>query len=147
MNHLTIFYDSKCGLCSRFKSWLEKEPAYVELLFHPYDSLEAERILPGIERYDPEKELLVLADNGDLYRGADSWIMCLWATRNHRLQAARLAQPGIKPLVKRICVVVSSGRHNLSALLHLSADADLASDIAKLEAADPSICEAGHCKV
>jgi len=50
---------------------------------------------PGIDALKPGEQLLVISDEGAVYRGAHAWIMCLWALENYREHAQRLAHPAL----------------------------------------------------
>lgn len=82
-------------------------------------------MFPQIEDFHPEREILVVADDGAFYRGADAWIVCLWATRQFREWSFRLAAPALRPLAARICQFVSKNRLHLSDLLRLRSDAEI----------------------
>lgn len=114
MNALTVFYDAECGLCSSVKEWLGQERCYVPLRFMPYDSVSAAALFPGIKDFRPAEELLVMGDDGGVYRGGDAWIMCLWATVRYREWSLRLAGPGMRNAAAQICHVVSRNRQLLS---------------------------------
>jgi hypothetical protein len=58
-----------------------KQPALVPLSFVALQSDEAKLRFPGIETLRPNEQLLVISDDGAVYRGAHAWIMCLWALR------------------------------------------------------------------
>ena len=143
MNKLTVFYDHNCGLCRACRRWLTRQPTYFEIEFVPYDSLAARAICPEIGKLDPGRQIVAMADNGDLYRGGAAWVMCLYATREHRPLAMKLANPLLLPIAKKICALVASKRLSISALLRLKSDRELA-DAA--EAIDDK-CEEGGCRV
>ncbi len=139
MNTLTLFYDARCGLCSGLRKWLSSQPAYVQLEFVPYDSPEAARRLPVIGRLDADKEIVVMADTGEVWQGAGAWIMCLWALREYREWSARLASPMMQGMAKKVVHWISQNRIRLSQLLHFRSDAELAA-VAMRDARAPA-CE------
>lgn len=116
MNRLTVFYDRHCALCRACRGWLEGQPKFVELRFVPYQSEEAFRICPSLGEFEPDREIVVLSDNGNLYTGGAAWVMCLYALREYRDWAVRLAHPALLPLAKRICHQISHNRLRLSRL-------------------------------
>jgi len=77
-----------------------RQPAFVPLIFVALQSNEAQRRFPGVDALKPGEQLLVISDQGAVYRGADAWIMCLWALENYREHAQRLAHPVLLPLAR-----------------------------------------------
>lgn len=141
MNTLIIFYDARCGLCSRFRRWMEAQPAWVRLLFVPYDSEEARRLCPGIESLRADEEIVVMADDGRLWQGAAAWVTCLWALRDYREWSVRLARPALQGIARRMVHWISENRIGLSRLLRLQ------SDDAIRGAAEGVGCESGTCRL
>ena len=120
MKRLYVFYDGECGLCRRCREWLDSQPAWVELLFHPFPSAEARRLCPDLPRFQPDRQLIVLSDEGAVYAGEDAWLICLYALRDYRAWSEKLATPALRPLARTICHLVSHHRLQLSqALLYL----------------------------
>jgi len=117
MKRLYIFFDGECGLCSRCREWLVREPAYLELIFHPFQSREAQRLCPALPRFQPDQQLIVLSDEGGIYSGESAWLMCLYALRDYRGWSQQLAAPALRPLAQRICMLVSHNRLTLSKAL------------------------------
>jgi len=142
MQALTVLYDQHCELCCRCRDWLQRQPAFVELRFTPLQSPQLERRYPGLSAFRPEQEILVISDEGAVYRGGEAWIMCLWATQTYREWALRLATPLLFPLVKRFCSLVSSNRLSLSRLLTQRDPEALARSI---EAHAEVFCEGDRC--
>jgi predicted DCC family thiol-disulfide oxidoreductase YuxK len=120
MNQLTIFYDQKCGVCCQVKAWMQHQPAYVPLRFLAFDDPAALEVLPELPSLDPAGQIVVAADTGEVYRGADAWITCLWTLRNWRGWAKRCSRPEWKPLTHRLCSLISGNRLKLSELLRLT---------------------------
>jgi hypothetical protein len=104
-----------CAL--RCRNWLMKQPAFVSLVFIALQSHEAQRRFPGIDALKPGEQLLVISDEGAVYRGANAWIMCLLALENYREHAQRLAHPVLLPLAKAACELLSRNRFFLSDIL------------------------------
>jgi predicted DCC family thiol-disulfide oxidoreductase YuxK len=142
MNTLTIFHDPQCGLCAKFKSWLEGQPTRVGVEFMAYDSPDAERKFPGLVSLGAGKDVVVLADDGRWWQGPSAWITCLWATAAYREWAFRLASPALLPLVGRVVHLLSENRLRISHLLRLRADDSLAKAIRSLPASE---CRDGAC--
>ena len=141
MTSLTIFHDPSCGLCGRFRQWLESQALWLKVEFIGYDEAEAARRFPGIREIDADREIVVLADDGNWWQGPEAWLVCLWATREHRVFSHQLAAPRFRPWLRRIVHAVSSNRVRISALLGLRSERELA---AQLPAAD---CYQGNCRI
>ena len=101
-------------MCLACRRWIEKEPKYLAIDFVAYQSKRARTLCPELERFDPAGEIVVMADDGGIYRGGKGWIMCLDALKNYREWSLRLAQPGLLPVAKRVCHLVSTNRLTLS---------------------------------
>jgi predicted DCC family thiol-disulfide oxidoreductase YuxK len=122
MRAISVFYDARCGLCDGVRRRFAREPVFVPLHFVPYDSALARTLFPGITDWQPDREILALTDEGDLYRGDGAWILCLWATVRYREWSLRLANPALRPLTGSICGLISRHRGRLSELLRLGTD-------------------------
>ena len=114
MKCLYVLFDAECELCVRCRNWLMKQPVFVSLVFIPFRSDEAHGRFPGIDALKPDEQLLVISDEGAVYRGAHAWIMCLWALENYREHAQRLAHPVLLPLARNVCELLSRNRFFLS---------------------------------
>ena len=91
-----------------------KQAAFVPLVFIALQSAEAQKRFSGIDSLKPNEQLLVISDDGFVYRGASAWIMCLWALQNYREHAQRLAHPVLLPLAQIVCELLSRNRFYLS---------------------------------
>ena len=114
MKCLYDLFDADCELCVRCRNWLMKQPAFVPLFFVAFQSDEAHRRFSGIDALKPGEQLLVISDEGAVYRGASAWIMCLWALEKYREHAQRLAHPALLPFAKAVCELLSRNRFFLS---------------------------------
>jgi predicted DCC family thiol-disulfide oxidoreductase YuxK len=117
MKTLYVLFDAECALCMRCRQWLERQAAYVELRFVALQSPEAGCRFPGIGALNPRDQLLVVSDTGDVYKGPHAWIMCLYALREYREWAQRLAHPLLLPFARRVCELVSENRLSISRFL------------------------------
>ena len=117
MKRLYVLFDAQCELCVRCRTWLMKQPAFVPLAFVALQSDEAKLRFPGIETLRPNDQLLVISDDGSVYRGAYAWIMRLWALRKYREHAQRLAHPILVPFARIVCELLSRNRFFLSGAL------------------------------
>jgi predicted DCC family thiol-disulfide oxidoreductase YuxK len=142
VNALTVFYDEQCEMCRRCRDWLSRQPVFVSLAFVPLQSPLLEQRWPGLAGFHPEQEILVVDDDGGIYRGGGAWLMCLWATQTYREWAGRLAHPALFPLVRKFCTLVSHNRLAISTLLSRRKPEDLADEI---EASAEVFCPDGAC--
>lgn len=142
MKSLTIFYDARCGLCAKFRRWLEAQPTRVDVEFLAYDSPEAAVLFPDLVWLQADREVVVMADDGRWWQGAAAWLTCLWVTRDHIDWSYRLAAPAFQPLVKKAVHLLSENRLAISRLLHLASDRELARE---LDQALPPECTEGTC--
>ncbi len=115
MHTLTLFYDARCGLCSRVRQWLSGQPAYVRLDFVPYDSPEAKKRLPAIQHLRADQEIIVMADSGEVWQGG----------REYRAWSARLATPTMQSAARKVVHWISQNRIGMSRLLRFKSDAEL----------------------
>jgi predicted DCC family thiol-disulfide oxidoreductase YuxK len=125
MKRLFILYDADCALCRRIRVWLGRQPTYVPLSFVPLQSTEAQCRFPELKDLRPADQLVVISDEGQVWRGESAWIIILWAMREYREWSQRLAQPIFRPLAAKFCSAVSENRHSLSGWLKGATDGDL----------------------
>jgi len=114
MTCLYVLFDADCELCLRCRNWLAQQPAFVPLVFIAFQSDEPQHRFPGIDALEPDEQLLVISDEGAVYRGAHAWIMCLWALENYREHAQRMAHPILLPFARIVCELLSRNRFFLS---------------------------------
>ncbi|GAA2336554.1 DUF393 domain-containing protein [Dactylosporangium salmoneum] len=110
ITRLTVLYDAGCGLCRTARSWLAARAQLVPLEFVPAGSEEARRRYPALDPAETLADITVVADDGGVYTGDAAWIMCLWALDGYRGLAARLAQPHLRPLARRVAASAGSLR-------------------------------------
>lgn len=115
MRRLVVLYDADCGLCRRFKEWLAAQrPAAnghggrIHLAFVAAGSADARWRYPALDHAATLREVTVVADDRAVYVGDRAWIVCLWATWEHRDTAVRLASPAMRP-VARAMVQAAAG--------------------------------------
>jgi predicted DCC family thiol-disulfide oxidoreductase YuxK len=129
MKTLTIFYDPGCGLCMKFRQWLDTQPKRVAVEFIGYQSAEASRRFPGLLELRADRDVVVLADDGRWWQGSAAWVTCLWTTVRYRDWAFRLAAPVYQPFVKRAVYLLSENRLTLSRFMKLRTDGERAQAI------------------
>ncbi len=130
MKTLYVLFDSQCALCRQCRRWLEQQPAFIELKFLALQSEEAGCRFPGIEKFNPREQLLVVSDEGAVYQGSHAWIMCLYALREYREWSQRLASPILLPWARRMCELVSENRLSLSGWLKGMSDDAIGEELA-----------------
>jgi predicted DCC family thiol-disulfide oxidoreductase YuxK len=112
MRQLTVLYDSGCPFCLRCKAWLSAQRTLVPIELIPRSSREAARRFPGCA--SEGDELVVVSDEGDVYRGPNAFLMCLWALEDYRAWSLRLAAPTMRPLARRAMEWISHNRAGFS---------------------------------
>ena len=107
MHHLTVLYDSESALCRRVREWLEAQPKYLDMDFVAASSEAARERFPDLTAEDA-LEVTVINDRGEVYRGNEAWLICLWALRNHRARALEWGAAAKRPRARRFLARVSS---------------------------------------
>ena len=125
MKRLYVLYDAYCGVCSWARRWAQDQPAIVPLEFIRADSEEARRLFPTLASQSIPEELIVVSDEGAVYREDGAWIMCLYALEEFRSLSLRLASPQLLPFARHAFLVLSKRRRALSRLLGLVSDREL----------------------
>lgn len=144
MQTLTIFYDVHCGLCGKFRTWLESQPRRVTVEFLPYDSPAASGRFPGLLEMGADRDVVVMADDGRWWQGTPAWLTCLWTTWEYRAWSYRLAAPVFQPLVKKAVHLLSENRLTLSRLFAVRDDWQLA---AALDSIATPACASDGCRL
>jgi len=135
MEMLYVLYDAQCGLCSWAKRWLMQQPAIVPLRFIPAGSVLAGRLFPALcQPGDLAEELVVVSDEGGVYREGTAWIMCLFALEEYRDWANRLAHPLLRPLARQGFALLSGERSRISRWLSLASENEIAETLRRVSA-------------
>ena len=100
VRHLTVLYDADCPLCVHIRHWLLAQRWLVPLRLVPAASFEAQQRFPRLDHASTLKEITVVGDRGQVWRGTDAFIVCLWALAEHRPRANWLATPAGRPFAK-----------------------------------------------
>ena len=119
MNALIVFYDGECGLCAKARKRLAGMAQRVPLLFVPYQDAQVHAIFPALASLDPDQQVIAMSDTGDIYRGDSAWITILWALRDYRGWACRLARPAWRKHAKAAVHHISMNRCQISERLGL----------------------------
>lgn len=142
VTRIYVLYDSRCGLCSRVRVWMQDQPAYCRIDFLAAGSERAKRLFPDLRSEENPSELVVVTDDGDVYTNDGAWIVCLWALVEYRPWAHRLSRGPMRHLARKAWGVVSSNRAEISRMLALQSDAELAKRLDEHAAAQPGdACE------
>ncbi|PQJ29819.1 thiol-disulfide oxidoreductase DCC family protein [Rubritalea profundi] len=139
MRSIEIYYDGSCAMCGRFKNWLEQQEHLIGVEFLSYASEAARERFPDLAKYQPEKAMVVRADTGKIYQGAEATVICLWACREYRGLAMKLRKPLFLPLARKIYPLIASSRYVISRLL--TDDSKLKRDLEKQK----DQCSDGSC--
>lgn len=126
MRRLFVLFDDRCGLCSWARRWLAQQPAFLELEFIPARSPLAERLFPQLARSEQPDELIVVSDEGGVYRSGHAWIMCLYALEEYREWSLRLAGPALFPLARQAFALLTKQRGRISHWLSLASELEIA---------------------
>jgi predicted DCC family thiol-disulfide oxidoreductase YuxK len=132
MRSLVALYDGECGFCRMIAARFSTEPAYLDLEFLSAQSVRAAMRFPDLCSDKPD-ELVVIDDEGGVYRSTDAYIMVLYALKGFRKWSLRLATPLLKPLARNLFLLVARNRHALSALFHSPSDPDIAEELQRHE--------------
>ncbi len=141
MKRLSILYDNDCAMCRRCRGWLARQASFLDLEFIPLQSPDLSRRFPGIDAFDPRDKLIVIADDGSLYRGASAWVMCLWALQQYRSLASRMSDPLLLPFARLACQLLSQNRYLISRLVFRQDAELLTRDLARLDSPVECECE------
>ena len=134
MRHLNVLYDPACGLCTHVKEWLQRQPVYVPLFLIPAGSPQALKLFPRLTQLVGDDELVVVNDRGGVYLRNHAWIMCLWALRDYRRWALRLATPALLPVARQAFDVLSSQRSLVSRIFGLASEREIADQLRQIAA-------------
>lgn len=104
---LFILYEARCHHCAAIRAWLEKQETYFPLEFVVANSAAARVRFPGLENIEQTSPLVAVSDAGEVYEGADAYIMCFYALTKYRELSLRLAGPALQPFARQIFELIS----------------------------------------
>ncbi|RYD19638.1 MAG: DUF393 domain-containing protein [Verrucomicrobiaceae bacterium] len=139
---IEVFYDGRCGMCCSFHEWINRQPRAFRVDFIPYQAARAEEVFPGLGTLDPAREMVVRTSEGQVFRGAEAWVWCLYSCANHRAAARKLGGPGLLPAAIHACRVLAANRHGLSKIFFRSKDKQVREELHRMESPH---CEDGFC--
>jgi predicted DCC family thiol-disulfide oxidoreductase YuxK len=147
VNALCVLYDETCGFCCECARRIAAKRHRVPVHCLPRQAPEVKAAFGDFDKAGTKPELIVIDDDGGIYRDADAWIITLWALEGYQRWATRMARPSLKPFARALFEVVSSNRHAFSKLLALDTDEVLQHRLSQL---DPSPwrgrCEGEACE-
>ncbi len=113
ISRLTVLYDADCGLCQWARWWLGSSVLLVPLDFVPLGSADARRRFPFLDHERTREEVTVVADTGEMWTAEAAWVVCLWATADHRGLAEVLARPAWRGRARTVALAVArrTSRH------------------------------------
>lgn len=107
---LTVLYDPACELCRRAYGWAWEQPKHIPVHFTAAGSSRARRRFPELNVHDTLTQITAIDNHGNVFRGANAWIVILWALKRYRGWSLQLAAPHMRPLAKRIIDTISRNR-------------------------------------
>ena len=110
VRRITVLHDPGCLLCRHLTAWLRGQPQLVPLEFTAVASAEARERFPGLDHDASLGEITVVADTGEVWRGAHAFVACLWALAGYRKLAVRLSTPVGLPLARTAAFAASRYR-------------------------------------
>ncbi|MFB6809264.1 thiol-disulfide oxidoreductase DCC family protein [Streptomyces sp. NPDC056387] len=108
--YLTVLYDADCPLCVHIRHWLLGRRQLVPLRLLPAGSRVARERYPQLDHAATLREITVIGDTGQVWRGTDAFIVCLWALEEHRPKANWLATPAGRPFARAAMYTASAWR-------------------------------------
>lgn len=126
INEIEVYYDGHCAMCCTFHEWLNRQARTFPVNFLAYQSPQAEIIFPGVTKLDPELEMIVRTDQGEIFKGAEGWVLCLLSCKSYQGIARRLAAPRLLPVAKKTCNLIASNRIGISKIFFSKKDKALA---------------------
>lgn len=134
MHRLYVIYDARCGLCRWARQWLDHHEKLVDLEFLAAGSEVASRMFPGLVGSGRPEELIVVSDEGGVYRDGHAWIMCLYALEDYREWSERLSSPALLPLARHWFALLSKHRGRISRWLGLASEHEIVQALGRVEA-------------
>jgi predicted DCC family thiol-disulfide oxidoreductase YuxK len=134
MRRLYVLYDGRCGLCRMARQWLERQEKLVDLEFLAAGSFAATRLFPTLCDSERPEELIVVSEEGGVYRGGNAWIMCLYALEDYREWAERLSSPALLPLARQAFAMLSKQRGRISHWLGLASEHEIVEALGRVAA-------------
>ena len=127
MDRLYVIYGLHCGLCSSAKRWLMRQPTLIELNFVPSGSAPCSAALSWPEpRRAPPEELIVVSDQGAVYRDDSAWIMRLFTLEAYRTGPTGWHIRSCDRSLREAFALLSKERSRVLAWLSLASEVEIA---------------------
>jgi predicted DCC family thiol-disulfide oxidoreductase YuxK len=110
VQRLTVLYDPDCRLCAFVRNWLTKQRQLVPLEPVPVGSDEARSRFPDLDHTSTRREITVVGDAGQVYRGEAAWLVCLWALAEYRPVSHRLSTRAGAPFARAAVLAAAKYR-------------------------------------
>ena len=123
---IEVYYDGRCAMCCTFQEWVMRLKRSFGVEFVAYQSARAEEIFPGVGELDPDRDMIVRTNEGEIFRGAEGWVLCMLSCGSYEKWANRLASPGLLPVAKKTCNLIAANRLGISKILFRKKDKALA---------------------
>ncbi|MET9695792.1 DCC1-like thiol-disulfide oxidoreductase family protein [Streptomyces sp. NPDC006529] len=107
---LVVLYDARCALCVHIRNWLTTQRCLVPVALVPAGSLEARHRFPRLDHAATLREITVVGDRGQVWTGADAFIVALWALADHRPKANWLATAAGRPFARGTVLAAAAWR-------------------------------------
>jgi predicted DCC family thiol-disulfide oxidoreductase YuxK len=89
--HMAIVYDGTCNFCIRCAAWISRQQPAIALTLLPSTDPCVRAAYGRIEGFG--QELMVVADNGQVWSGPDAFIVAMWCLAAFRHLACNLSGP------------------------------------------------------
>ena len=129
MTKLFVLYDPECGLCDVVRGWMLDQRSSMQIEVLARESPRALMLFPDI--HPQPDELVVVDDEGSVYRGDSAFIICIYALDAYRAWAYRLSSPILRPFARRAFEMLSKNRKKISDLLALANDEVIAHELSR----------------
>jgi predicted DCC family thiol-disulfide oxidoreductase YuxK len=110
LERLTVLYDPGCRLCAFISNWLPRQRQLVPLDLVPVGSDRARRLFPELDHAATTREVTVVGDGGQVYRGDSAWLVCLWALSEFRPLSHTFALPRNRRMARAAVVTAAKFR-------------------------------------
>jgi predicted DCC family thiol-disulfide oxidoreductase YuxK len=110
VQRLTVLYDPDCRLCAFVRNWLAGQRQLVPLEPVPVGSDEARLRFPDLDHTATLREITVVGDAGQVYRGEAAWLVCLWALAEYRPVSHRLSTRAGAPFARAAVLAAAKYR-------------------------------------
>ncbi len=111
---LTVLYDEQCALCRRARDWLMNQPMRVDMDLLAAGSPAARARYGAIPWVG--QDLVVVADDGRVWRDGSAFLMCLWATRRYRTFSRTLSGTALEPVATAFFAAISKRRREIGSV-------------------------------